>query len=299
MAPQLPCPPADGAPLFSTPLFSDVMALEALAGQPGRYDADLNANWTIGPKPHGGVMIALCANAARAAYAANAANAALAANAAQTADSGQAHPVAVSANYLSAPDTGPVRLVTSIRKRGRRIGLVDVELVQGVKTCVHAVVTLGAPEHDARPLFLADHLAGQMAPEPPDDVLPIGAGHPGAGINNLARGCDIRPQVVETEGDAPVFRIWVRPKAERVDELFALMCGDISLPVPYAVGRRGWAPTVQLTAYLRALPADGWLRVVCTATEIGQDWFDEDHTVVDSSGRIVVQTRQLALVPPG
>ena len=88
--------------------------------------------------------------------------------------------------------------------------------------------------------------------------------------------------------------------ASRTDFLsFALMCGDISLPVPYAVGRRGWAPTVQLTAYLRGLPADGWLRVVCTATEIGQDWFDEDHTVVDSSGRIVVQTRQLALVPPG
>jgi hypothetical protein len=75
------------------------------------------------------------------------------------------------------------------------------------------------------------------------------------------------------------------------------MCGDISLPVSYAVGRRGWAPTVQLTAYLRALPADGWLRVLCTATQIGQDWFDEDHTVIDSTGRIVVQTRQLALVP--
>jgi hypothetical protein len=75
------------------------------------------------------------------------------------------------------------------------------------------------------------------------------------------------------------------------------MCGDISLPVPYAVGRRGWAPTVQLTAYLRGLPAAGWLRVVCTTTQIGQEWFDEDHTVVDSTGRIVVQSRQLALVP--
>ena len=94
-----------------------------------------------------------------------------------------------------------------------------------------------------------------------------------------------------------MFKTWVRPKAEPVDELFALVCGDISLPVSYAAGRPGWAPTVQLTAYLRGLPADGWLRVLCTATEIGQDWFDEDHTVIDSTGRIVVQTRQLALVP--
>ncbi len=269
------------------PLFSDVMALHAVPDRPGQFDADLNEHWTIGPKPHGGVMIALCAGAAREAYGEG------------------AHPVAVSANYLSAPDPGPVRLVTTLRKRGRRIGLVDVELVQGRdsgwKTCVHAVVTMGEPEHDARPLFSLNPVVGSMDVEPPPDVPAIGPGHSAAEINHLARGCDIRPLVVEsaTDGVAPVFQVWVRPRVGSVDELFALMCGDISLPVPYAVGRRGWAPTVQLTAYLRGLPADGWLRVVCTTTEIGEDWFDEDHTVVDSAGRIVVQTRQLALVPPG
>ena len=55
---------------------------------------------------------------------------------------------------------------------------------------------------------------------------------------------------------------------------------------------------VQLTSYLRGLPADGWLRVVCTCVQIGQDWFDEDHIVVDCEGHIVVQSRQLAMVPP-
>ena len=313
------CPEQDG-----TPLFSDVMALEAVPGRPGHFDANLNAHWTIGPKPHGGVMIALCANAARTVYREGAPHPADNARAAGV--EAVAHPIAVSANFLSAPEPGSVRLVATVRKRGRRIGLVDVELVQGErgsggqersdrgieiggqersdrgwKTCVHAVVTMGQPEHDARPLFCRDHEAGRMAPEPPADVVPIGPGHPGAAINNLTHGCDIRPQAVESlvDGVAPTFRIWVRPKVGRVDELFALMCGDISLPVTYAVERRGWAPTVQLTAYLRGVPADGWLRVLCTTTEIGRDWFDEDHTVVDSSGRIVVQTRQLAMVPPG
>jgi len=32
-------------------------------------------------------------------------------------------------------------------------------------------------------------------------------------------------------------------------------------------------------------------------THFGQEWFDEDHIVVDCEGRIVVQARQLALVP--
>lgn len=271
-----------------TPLFSDAMALHPVAGAPGRYRANLNEHWTIGPKVHGGVMVALCAKAARVAYH----------------DSGgdrAAHAVAVSANFLSAPNPGDVRLHTTVRKRGRRIGLVDVELIQGERACVHAVVTLGEPEHrqGREPLMSSRAVTELMAPEPPADVPAIGPGHPAAAINNLAHGCLIHPQFSDTliDGSAPVFKVWARPRAEPVDELFALVCGDISLPVSYAAGRPGWAPTVQLTAYLRGLPADGWLRVLCTATEIGQDWFDEDHTVVDSAGRIVVQTRQLALVP--
>ncbi|MGV0991485.1 MAG: thioesterase family protein [Mycobacterium sp.] len=272
----------------STPRFADAMKLRPVDGRPGEssmsFEGDLDDNWAIGPKIHGGVMVALCAKAAREAY-----------------GGAGGHPVAVSANFLSAPDPGPVRLLTTVRKKGRRIGLVDVELVQGERACVHAVVTLGDPEHDATPLFSGNPVTPVMALEPPADVLPIGPGHSAAEINHLARGCDIRPLVADTllDGQAPAFQVWVRPREGEVDELFALMCGDISLPVPYAVGRRGWAPTVQLTAYLRGLPADGWLRVLCTATQIGQDWFDEDHTVVDSTGRIIVQTRQLALVPPG
>jgi hypothetical protein len=272
------------------PRFSDAMALHQVDGCAGEFAGFLNEHWTIGPKVHGGVMVALCAKAAREAYGST------------------AHPVAVSANFLSAPDPGEVRLIATVRKRGRRVGLVDVELIQGdrgktsgSKICVHAVVTLGEPEHQGQPLFAHSGVTELMTVEPPAEALSIGPGHPAADINHLARGCDIRPLMVEelATGEAPMFRIWVRPRDGAVDELFALMCGDISLPVPYAVGRRGWAPTVQLTAYLRALPTDGWLRVMCTATQIGQDWFDEDHTVVDSAGRIVVQTRQLALVPAG
>ena len=271
-----------------TPLFSDAMILRPVDGGSNEFDGNLNEHWTIGPKVHGGVMVALCAKAARTAYSEQGAE-----------QDVIAQPVAVSANFLSAPDPGPVRLVTTVRKRGRRIGLVDVELIAGERACVHAVVTLGDPEHDAEPLMSANPVTALMSLEPPADVAPIGPGHPGAEINNLARGCDIRPTLVESvsSDEAPVFMIWVRPKQGPVDELFALMCGDISLPVPYAVGRRGWAPTVQLTAYLRGLPAGGWLRVMCTSTQIGQEWFDEDHTVVDSTGRIVVQSRQLALVP--
>jgi Thioesterase-like superfamily len=273
------------------PRFDDAMTLRPLDNG---FEANLNEHWTIGPKIHGGVMLALCAKAAREAYGGSVGRSEATRGSIQ-----QFEPVAVSADFLSAPDPGPVRLITGVQKRGRRIGLVDVALAQGERTCVRAAVTLGDPEHLAEPLLSANPVTALMSVEPPANVEPIGPGHPAAAINNLARACDIRPELTQTvtESGAPVFKIWVRPKDGPVDVLFALMCGDISVPVCYAVGRRGWAPTVQITAYLRGMPADGWLRVACTTTQIGQDWFDEDHTVVDSAGRIIVQTRQLALVP--
>jgi hypothetical protein len=261
------------------------MAVSALGD--GVYAAELNKHWTIGPKLHGGVMLSLCAAAAREAH------------------GGQMQPVAVSASYLSAPSPGELRLQTFVRKRGRTVSVVDVELIGGDRVGVHAVVTLGEPEHLAEPLLSANPVVSLMDPEPPPDVEPIGPGHPMYGTVNYWTGCDIRPLMSTVPdgrsgygtGRPPVIQYWVRPREMAPDVLFALMCGDISVPVTFAVGRRGWAPTVQLTAYLRGIPADGWLRVVSLTTQIGQDWFDEDAVVVDSAGRIIVQSRQLALVP--
>jgi hypothetical protein len=246
----------------------------------------LNEHWTIGPKIHGGAMLALCANGARTALG----------------DSvpGGAEPVAVSGSFLWAPDPGSMDVVVSIRKRGRRVSLADVELTQGGRTAVRVAVTLGTPD-DAAPLLSANPVVPLMTPEPPNGLEPIGPGHPMADIVHLAHGCDIRPSLItmqpRADGGPPVFEYWVRPKDSAPDLLFALMCSDVSAPVTFGVNRMGWAPTIQLTAYLRAIPADGWLRVMCTTTQIGQEWFDEDHVVVDGLGRIIAQSRQLAMVP--
>jgi hypothetical protein len=265
-------------------LFSDAMKLTPSGD--GIYDGELNEHWTIGPKVHGGAMLALCANAARTELGTHAAG---------------VEPIAVSGNFLWAPDPGRLRVVTQVRKRGRRISLVDVELKQGDRTAVRAAITLGTPEHDSTPLLSVNPVVPLMTPEPPPGLEPIGPGHRMADVVHLAHGCDIRPSLTtmapRADGGPPVIEYWVRPRGEAPDALFALLCGDVSAPVTFGVNRFGWAPTVQLTAYLRALPADGWLRVLCTTTQIGQDWFDEDHVVVDCEGRIVVQSRQLALVP--
>jgi acyl-coenzyme A thioesterase PaaI-like protein len=287
--------------------FTDAMALTPVSSDGADpaassasyvFDGELNEHWTIGSKVHGGAMLALCANAARTAID-------------PTARDG-VQPVAVSGSFLWAPDPGPLRLVARTRKRGRRVSLVDVELSQGDgsghersrderRTAVRATITLAAPEADAAPLLSVNPVVPLMTPEPPPGLEPIGPGHPMADVVHLAHGCDIRPSLTtmgpRSDGGPPVIEYWVRPKEGFPDVLFALLCGDVSAPVTFGVNRFGWAPTVQLTAYLRGIPADGWLRVLCTTMQIGQEWFDEDHVVVDCEGRIIVQTRQLALVP--
>ena len=299
-------------------LFSEAMRLE-WAGD-GVYDGALDEHWTIGPKVHGGAMLALCANAARAEIGRSSgglersdrgvncggqerSDLGVDSGGQERSDRGgeSVEPSAVSGNFLWAPDPGALRVLTTVRKRGRRISLVDVELMQGDRVAVRAAITLGVPEHDAPPLLSTNPVVPLMTPEPPPGLEPIGPGHRMADIVHLAHGCDIRPSLTtmapRSDGGPPVIEYWVRPRGEAPDVLFALLCGDVSAPVTFGVNRFGWAPTVQLTAFLRARPADGWLRVLCTTTQIGQEWFDEDHVVVDSAGRIVVQTRQLALVP--
>jgi acyl-coenzyme A thioesterase PaaI-like protein len=266
--------------------FSDAMALTEVEthGDVRVFAGLLNQHWTIGEKVHGGAMLALCAKAARLAIGVPG-----------------LEPIAVSGSFLWAPDPGPLHLVCTTRKRGRRVNLVDVELNQGERTAVRAVMTLAEPEHHVAPLLSVNPVVALMTPDPPPGLESIGPGHPMADIVHLAHGCDIRPSLTtmapRADGGPPVIEYWVRPREGSPDVLFALLCGDVSAPVTFGVNRFGWAPTVQLTAYLRARPADGWLRVMCTTMQIGQDWFDEDHLVVDCEGRIIVQSRQLALVP--
>ncbi|GAA4486745.1 thioesterase family protein [Rhodococcus olei] len=278
--------------LTSTRPFTDLTTLADLGG--GAFGAYIDPIWTIGPKVHGGCMMAVCAAAARDAIRADG-------------DEARAlQPVAISANYLAAPDPGDVRLVTTVRKRGRQVCLVDVGLLQGDRLAVSASVTLGAldagePRH-RQPLAL-----DEMPAEPSPDAVPIVEGHPMREIVHVAKGCDLRvdpaaARFLAGELGEPVNRMWVRPLAE--DEatadtavMFAIMLGDISAPVTMNRGMFGWAPTVQLTAYLRRRPEPGWLRVMASADVIGRSWFEEDHVVVDATGQVVVQTRQLAMIP--
>ncbi|MFE3291058.1 thioesterase family protein [Rhodococcus sp. NPDC059234] len=285
---------SESTTVTSTRPFGELTTLADLGG--GTFAATIDSVWTIGPKVHGGCMMAVCAAAARDAIRA------------AGDEAGVMQPVSVSANYLSAPDPGEVRLVTTVRKQGRQVSLVDVDLVQGDRIAVSAAVTLGVPDVGAPRHEEPSALAGLSA-EPPAGAIHITPDHPMGQIVHVAKGCDLRVDphaaryLAGEQGD-PVNRMWVRPFAEDEADpdtaaLFALMLGDISAPVTMNLGMFGWAPTVQLTTYLRHRPAPGWMRVQASATVLGDTWFEEDHVVLDASGQTVVQSRQLAMIPKG
>jgi acyl-coenzyme A thioesterase PaaI-like protein len=263
--------------------FRDAIGVEPLGD--GRYGAELGDRWTVGPKAHGGLLLVLLAKAGLARI--------------ETEAPGSApDPLAVAADFLRAPDPGPVELSTEVLKLGRTVSVVAVRMLQGGRPMLAATVTAGRlPDDDARWSDLPD-----MPAEPPSGATDAKAA---GGVFVLAESCDLRfdtPTFAFARGEQapPVLRGWARPRGEPVDVLFALLAGDVLPPTVFNLGGSfGWAPTVQLTALLRARPAPGWLRVESRSTSIAGTWFDEDVTVLDSAGRLVCQARQLALAPLG
>lgn len=266
----------------------------------GRYQATIDPIWTIGPKVHGGTMMALCAAGARRRLLEGS-------NEPEPGSGlGSVQPLAVSANYLAAPDPGEVQLTATVRKRGKQVSFVDVELSQGDRIAVRASVTLGIPDSED-PRYSGDSKLATLPAEPPADAVILTPEHPMGQIVHVAQGCDMRVDgtsahfLTGSQGE-PEVRMWVRP-AEGDERdldtavLFAIMTGDICAPVTMNRGMFGWAPTVQLTTYLRRRPAPGWLRVMASSSVLGGTWFEEDHTVLDSTGAVVVQSRQLAMIP--
>ena len=76
-----------------------------------------------------------------------------------------------------------------------------------------------------------------------------------------------------------------------------LLVVDALPPVTFDLGMPGWAPTLKLTAHVRARPAPGWARVRHATRTIAGGCFEEDCEVWDAEGHLVAQSRQLALLP--
>jgi acyl-CoA thioesterase len=258
--------------------FAAATAVRRREGDPSTYDVELDAGWSIGGRPNGGYLMAVLARAATDAV-------------------DRPHPLAVSGHFLRPPAGGPAEVRVDVAKTGRTVSTVRATLWQDDKACLDTLVTAG--ELAGGPV---DFAAAPMPVLPTPDECRSRAEAPFR--VELLDHVDVRidPSTApfpEPNG-TPMIQGWMRfHDGADADALALALAVDAMPPTVFHLGRLGWAPTVELTFLLRGVPAPGWLAFRAQATLLADGWFDEDATVWDSSGRLVAQSRQLALVGRG
>jgi acyl-coenzyme A thioesterase PaaI-like protein len=247
---------------------------------PGRFAADISPEWTIGGKPNGGYLLAMLGRAA-------------------VTVSTHHHVIAASAHYLHSPNPGPVEIDTEVLRSGRSASQVRVRMNQDGQPCVEALATIGelggsTGAYWDRGLAPASQVpfeeCPRLVPNLPDGIrvammeqvevrlepgsLGFTSGHP-SGRGEL--------------------RGWLSlPDGESFDPASLLFAVDAFPPATFEIEYSGWVPTLELTAYVRALPAPGPVRVLQRAQVIDDHRVDETCLVWDRTGRLVAQGTQLA-----
>jgi acyl-CoA thioesterase len=243
------------------------------ASRDGAFDADLDPGWMVGGGVNGGYLLGILGKAV-----------------AETVPA-KPHPLSVSAYYLSASRPGPALVSTRVLREGGSVATVAGALATyGDLRTMPGDVATTAVEPVLPPI--AECVPGSMAPEETRRIAPI------------MERFDMRfdPACVGWAMGAPSGRghiqAWFRMvDGHDVDPVGLLMVCDALPPVTFDLGRPGWAPTLELTVHVRAVPAPGWLKVSHRTRNVAGGMFEEDCEVWDSAGRLVAQSRQLAMLP--
>ena len=261
-------------------LLADAAAVEPLGD--GRYAVDLSAAYTVLEALNGGYLQCVLANAAVAA----------------ASEAGAPHilATAVSTNFISTPTTTSSVVTTTVRRVGRGASFVHVALSQNEVVTTESLVTVGTLDVTST-LRYQSSAAPQLAPLEecavlvPHDRMAMHQslelrGDPASGEWwRGARGTgEITAWMRLADGGAP-WNAW--------SVLFAT---DALVPATLPLGSTGWVPTLQLTSYVRRVPASDWLRARQWCVVVADGLVDERCELFDDTGEMVAGSSQLAMV---
>jgi acyl-CoA thioesterase len=196
-----------------------------------------------------------------------------------------------------------VAITAEVVRSGRRFATVAATMRTGERPLLTVLGTfsdLASSPGEAA----VRHLSGPPDLPPPDECLAVEPTEtfppPFTGKVELRLHPDDVPYVTEPTGRM-LIRGWFRlPEGEEVDPFGLIVAADAFPPaifngdLPVA-----WTPTLELTVHIRARPAAGWLAIVVSTRFVSDGFLEEDAEIWDGSGRLVAQSRQLALVPRG
>lgn len=259
-------------------LFSEVTDLRPTGA--GRFDAEVHPRWTIAGKPNGGYLLAMLGHAA-------------------IRMGVHDHVIAASAHYLHSPEPGPVEIDAEVLRAGRSASQIRARMSQGDRPCVEALFTASHLDGDTKPYWdrglpeasrIGFEECVRLVPLLPD-------GKPVAIMEqiDLRLEADARGFTTGQPTGRGELRGWLAlPGGKAFDPISLLFAIDSFPPATFDIAFSGWVPTLELTAYVRALPAAGPVRILHRAQLIEAQRVDEACFVWDSAGRLVAQGTQLA-----
>ena len=213
-------------------------------------------------------------------------------------------PLTITAHYLSPGLVGPHTITVEVVKIGRRIASATASMVSEStgREVLRLLGAFGQGDPSApsiisgRPPELPEFescVVDRAAPEHPMPEI----------FNRLAMRLD--PACTGFREGRPTgtaeMRGWFAFADGSEIDVFALLLAVDAFPPPVFNTDLPvlWVPTVELTAHIRGIPAPGPLACVYRSRFISDGMFEEDGEVWDSTGRLVAQSRQLALTPLG
>lgn len=268
-------------------------------GDSGAGRVELDGSWRIGEAINGGLLMAVATRAL--------ADRALA-------EGGHGDPLSVSAYFLSATLPGEALVTTELIRVGRLMSTGQVSLSQPAAAGpdgpdgpdgtpqpverLRALATFGDLGDDSPPLRTP---TAPVIP-PPQECIPADQA-PEHVRPPILEHLDLRldPDSVGWAFGSPSKRGrmlgWLRFRDGRaMDPVSLVFALDAMPPVSFDLGIPGWAPTLELSAHIRARPQPGWVLVEVRTETLAGSLLEEDARIWDSSGRLVAQSRQLASV---
>ena len=209
------------------------------------------------------------------------------------------HVIAASAHYLHSPEPGPVVVEADVLRAGRNASQLHARMVQDGQVCIEALFTTSVLDPDGKPHW------SDGAPEPGtatfEESIRLPPASPSGFPVAIMEHVDLRiePGSLGFARGAPSgrgeLRGWLAlPDDEPFDPTSLIYAVDAFPPATFDVEMSGWVPTLELTVYVRALPAPGPVRVLHKAHLIDAQRVDEICWVWDTTGRLVAHGTQLA-----
>jgi len=248
----------------------------------GHYTGNATDRWSaLGGGPNGGYLLGLCLRALRA----------------EMPDS-HPDPLVVSGYFLRPGLVGPTELDTEMIRVGRRIATGEARLSQDGKETVRAVANFT----DLGALQGRTTVFGEPPKLPaPERCQDLTGGQSIPGLTILDRYEYRFPErpgwTAGKPSGEPKMEFWLRFSDGRdADSLSLATMIDAAAPAVMELGEFV-SSTVELTVHVRTRPAPGWLACRVLTQYVIEGYHEEDFEIWDSTGALVAQGRQLAILP--